>query len=404
MRVLLGVSGGIAAYKSAELVRALKGEGHEVRCALTRAAEAFVAPLTLEVLSTEPVYRQEYLAPSDTGEEVHIEAARWADVLCVVPATAHTLARLAQGLADDFLSTTALAFDGPVVVAPAMHEIMWLQPAVQENVARLRSRGVEVVGPVIGALASGESGVGRLAALTVLLDAVGRAERSSSLEGRTVLVTAGPTREAIDPVRFLSNRSTGKMGFALAAEAARRGARTLLVAGPVELDTPRGVEREDVVTAAEMAEAVKRHAAEADLVIMAAAVGDFRAPSPPEHKLKKAEFSGDLDLERTTDILLALEEWAPDAVRVGFAAETRDLEREATRKLHDKGAHMIIGNDISRSDIGFGGSDNEVLVVRPDLEPVLIPKASKLEIARELFELLEPVLVEQHNSASQIAG
>lgn len=404
MRVLLGVCGGIAAYKSAEFVRALKGEGHEVRCSLTRAAESFVAPLTLEVLSTEPVYRQEYLSPTDSGEEIHIEAAQWADLLCVVPATAHTLARLALGLADDFLSTTALAFDGPIVVAPAMHEIMWLQPAVQSNVARLRERGVDVVGPVIGALASGETGVGRLASLGVLMDAIARGERTTELEGRTVLVTAGPTREAIDPVRFISNRSTGRMGFALAAEAARRGARVLLVTGPVDLATPRGVERTDVVSAAEMASAVEQRAGEADLVIMAAAVGDFRTPAASEHKLKKAEFDGDLDLERTTDILLGLEQWAPDAVRVGFAAETRDLEAEARRKLEDKGAHFIVGNDISRGDIGFGGTDNEVIVVRADREPVLIPKASKVEIARSLFDLFEPAVLGELGSASRAAG
>jgi len=363
-----------------------------------------VTPLTLEVLSTERVYRQEYLGPTDSGEELHIEAARWADLICVVPATAHTVARLAQGLADDFLSTTALAFEGPLVVAPAMHEVMWLQPAVQANVSRLRARGVDVVGPVIGALASGETGVGRLASLEVLIDAIERGERTRDLAGKTVLITAGPTREAIDPVRFLSNRSSGRMGFALAAEAVRRGARTRLVAGPVALDTPRGVERCDVVSAAEMAAAVERRAADADLVIMAAAVGDFRPPEASEHKLKKAEFDGDLGLERTVDVLLSLARWAPDAVRVGFAAETENLEREARRKLVDKSAHFIFGNDISRQDIGFGQPDNEVLVVTTDSDPLLLPKASKGEIARALFDILEPAVLASRVAASQAAS
>src|SRR6185436_3004068 len=283
LRVLLGVSGGIAAYKSAEIVRRLRGRGHEVRCALTRGAVAFVSPLTLEVLTGRAVWQEEYLtatgelirSPSPQaspqgegarqgGEEAHIAAAAWADVLCVAPATAHTLGRLALGLADDFLTTTALAFTGPVVAAPAMHSTMWDQPAVRENVETLRRRGVRIVGPVEGPLASGEVGLGRMAEPVEIAAAVEEAALPGPLTGRTVVVTAGPTFEPVDPVRFLGNRSSGKMGFSLAAEAARRGARVVLVAGPVHLSTPPGVERVDVITAREMEAALHRIVPAAD--------------------------------------------------------------------------------------------------------------------------------------------
>src|ERR1700681_1615438 len=279
LRVLLGVSGGIAAYKSAELVRRFRARGHEVRCALTRSAASFVAPLTLEVLSGRPVYQEEYLAaggPGANGEEAHITAAAWAEVLCVAPATAHVLARLALGLADDFLTTTALAFTGPVVVAPAMHSSMWEKPTTQQHAAALRARGVWFTGPVEGPLASGEVGMGRRAEPEASVESVEAAAGLGPLAGRTVLVAAGPTHEPIDPVRFLGNRSSGKMGFALAAEAARRGARVILVAGPVALVSPSGVKRIDVVTAREMQGAVLEQAPAADLVVMAAAVADFR--------------------------------------------------------------------------------------------------------------------------------
>lgn len=393
MRVLLGVCGGIAAYKAAELVRALRGAGHEVRCALTRSAESFVTPLTLEVLSGEPVYRQEYLAASGTGDELHVEAARWADVLCIAPATAHTLGRLALGLADDFLTTTALAFDGPVVLAPAMHSVMWLQEAVQENARRLRDRGVRIVGPAVGDLASGELGVGRLADLGEVVGEIARCATSRDLDGVRVLVTAGPTREVIDPVRFLSNRSSGRMGFALAEEAVRRGASCVLVAGPVDLPTPRGVERIDVVSAAEMTAAVAGRAPEADLIVMAAAVGDFRPVAVAASKLKKHRFDGRLGLERTTDILAGLARSAPDAVRVGFAAETEDLYAEARRKLEEKQVQFIVANDVSRGDIGFGHVDNEVVVFRQGAAPIEIPKAPKADIARAVLDLVAPAVV-----------
>jgi phosphopantothenoylcysteine decarboxylase / phosphopantothenate---cysteine ligase len=405
VRVLLGVSGGIAAYKAAELVRRLRGLGCEVRCAATASARSFVAPLTLEVLSGRPVLGEEYLTPTGSGEEGHIEAAAWADVLCVAPATAHVLARLALGLADDFLTTAALAFEGPLVLAPAMHTAMWAKPAVQEHAATLSARGARFVGPVLGPLASGEVGMGRMADPQAIADAVlaagaaaparrngspaGRGESPETgdpLAGRRILVTAGPTHEPLDPVRFLGNRSSGRMGFALAAEAARRGARVVLVAGPVALPTPSGVERIDVVTAAEMEAAVARAAPAAELVVMAAAVADFRPRAAAPQKLKKERGIPTLDLEPTPDILGGLRELAPGAVLVGFAAETEDLEGNARAKLARKRADFLVANDVSRQDIAFGAEANEVTVYRRDGPPVFFAREEKGALAGRLLD------------------
>ena len=394
LNVLLGVSGGIAAFKVPEIVRSLRLKGHAVRCAMTHSAGAFVTPLTLEVLTEAPVYREEYLEANNSGEELHISAARWADVMCVAPATCNTLARLALGLADDFLATTCLAFTGRLLVAPAMTSEMWDKPIIQAHVATLRERGVEFVGPVVGPLATGEIGMGRMAEPEEIVAAVEMTPRRGDLAGRTVLVTAGPTQEPLDPVRFLSNRSSGKMGFSLAAEAASRGARTLLVSGPVALPTARGVERFDVATAAEMAEMVERLAPQAEVVIMAAAVADFKPREVLETKLKKGAGPPDLKLESTQDILSALVETAPNALRIGFAAETGDLEGEAKRKLDEKGAHWIIANDVSRSDIGFEVDLNEVTVYRRDQPPKTIPRQAKRQIARQLFDLVKQELEE----------
>jgi phosphopantothenoylcysteine decarboxylase/phosphopantothenate--cysteine ligase len=387
LRVLLGVSGGIAAYKSAELVRRLRANGHEVRCALTRSAVSFVAPLTLEVLSGHRVYQEEYLAATGSGEEAHITAAAWADVLCVAPATTHLLARLALGLGDDFLTTTALAFAGPVVVAPAMHSVMWGQEATQGHVETLKRRGVRFAGPVEGPLASGEVGMGRMAEPEEIVKAVEAAGGGGPLAGRTVLITAGPTFEPVDSVRFLGNRSSGRMGFALAAEAVRRGARTILVAGPVALATPSGAERVDVTTAREMERAVHEHAGSADLIVMAAAVADFRPRRPAERKIKKEAGLPAIELEENPDILAGLRAAAPRALLVGFAAETHDLDRHARAKLERKGADFLVANDVSRSDIAFGSGDNEVTVYRREGEPVFLSRRPKGELAASLFDL-----------------
>lgn len=386
-RILLGVSGGIAAYKAPELVRRLQDDGFEVRCALTRTAEAFVSPLALEVLTGHGVYRQEYLSPGVDGEELHITAAAWADVMCFAPATAHVMARLALGLADDFLTTAVLAFSGPVFLAPAMHHQMWAHPSVQDHLELLVKRGVRVVGPERGALASGELGMGRLASPSAIIEALKGAEGDLPLKGRTVLISAGPTREPLDPVRYLGNRSSGKMGFSLAAESAKRGARTILVAGPVHLRTPRGVERVDVMTALEMEAEIHRQAASADLIIMTAAVADFRARQVQGLKIKKGEGVPVLDLVPNPDILRGLESVAPEALRIGFAAETNDLEAHALEKLKSKGAHGIVANDVSRQDIGFRSDDNEVTLYLLDQPPLKISRRPKAEIAGLLLDV-----------------
>ena len=392
LRVLLGVSGGIAAYKSAELVRRLRSRGHEVRCALTRGAVSFVAPLTLEVLSGARVYQEEYLAATGTGEETHITAAAWAEVLCVAPATTHVLARLALGLGDDFLTTTALAFAGPVVVAPAMHSTMWEKEPTRGHVEALKRRGVRFAGPVEGPLASGEVGMGRMVEPEEIVQAIEAAAGVGPLAGKTVLVTAGPTFEPVDPVRFLGNRSSGRMGFALAAEAVRRGAQVVLVAGPVALPTPSGATRVDVVTAGEMERAVHEHAPAADLVVMAAAVADFRPRQPAGRKIKKEQGLAAIELEENPDILAGLRAVAPRAVLVGFAAETNDLERNARAKLARKGADFLVANDVSRTDIAFGSGENEVTVYRREGEPVFLSRRPKGELAASLFDLFTATL------------
>ncbi len=292
-RVLLGVGGGIAAVKTPELVRRLREAGCEVRCALTRAAVSFVAPLALEVLSGHRVYDEAYLAPGSGPEEAHLAAGEWADLLLIAPATAHLLARLALGLADDFLTTAALASPRPLLLAPAMHARMWEHPATRDHVATLQARGARLVGPELGSLASGEVAMGRMAEPAAIVAAALAPWAPhvplplSPWNGVRVLVSAGPTWEPVDPVRFLGNRSSGKMGFALAAEAARRGAGVELVAGPVALPTPEGVRRTDVETAQQMREALLARVAGADLVLMAAAVADYRPRTSAPRKLTK---------------------------------------------------------------------------------------------------------------------
>ncbi len=395
LRVLLGVGGGIAAYKSAILVRRLVDHGCAVRCALTRSAESFVTPLTLEVLSQHAVYGQEYLTPTGRGEESHIVAAQWADLFLVAPATANLLGRLALGLADDFLTTTALAFTGPMVVAPAMHADMWSKEAIEEHVETLRRRGTYFVGPLEGPLASGEWGMGRMAdpqeiageVAQILQEIVRPGGEPSPLAGRRVLISAGPTHEPIDPVRFLGNRSSGKMGFALAAQAARMGAETILVAGPVALPTPTGVRRVDVSTAIEMRSAILDHLDPMDLIIMTAAVGDFRPRVKASEKLKKTQGVPELVLEENPDILAGLREAAPEALLVGFAAETQPSDSLARAKLGRKRAHYLVVNDVSRRDIGFGTDDNEVTVYGETGAPVFLSRRPKRELAAALLEM-----------------
>lgn len=393
-RVLLVVGGGIAAYKAAPLVRRLQADGHQVRVALTRSAESFVTPLTLEVLSGHGVYRQEYLGPTDSGEEIHIVAADWAEVLVVAPATANVIGRLALGLGDEFATTTALAFDGPMVVAPAMHHRMWHHDGVQSNVAALRGRGARFVGPEYGLLANGERGVGRMSEPEAIAEEIEVALGTArSLVGRRVLVSAGPTRESIDPVRYIGNRSSGRMGFALAAEAARRGAETFLVAGPVGLQTPSRVRRIDVRTALEMQAEIDRVAPTCDVIVMTAAVADFRPAHSVDHKVKKEAGPPHVELVANPDILRELAETAPEALRVGFAAETEASVEEAWDKLRRKRCHLLVWNDVSGPNGAFGSETNEVVVYREGRPPEQIPRQTKTRLAGELWTRFEEALI-----------
>lgn len=404
-RVLLGVCGGIAAYKAIEVLRRLRDHGVEVRVAMTEAAKAFVQPLTFEVLSGHPVWCEDYLEATGRGTEEHIEATEWAELVCLVPATTHTLARAALGLGDDFLTTTLLAWDGPLVLVPAMHSRMWDRPTTRAHVAALSERGATFVGPVVGALASGESGQGRMAEPEAVVRAILRQLGvGSPLEGRRVLVSAGPTWEPVDPARFIGNRSSGKMGFAIAAEAAARGARVTLVAGPVRLATPAGVERVDVETAVEMREALVARAPSAELIVMTAAVADFRPRHRLERKIKKQNGPPQLDLVANPDILAELPSLAPQATIVGFAAETEDLAGGARRKLESKAVDMIVVNDVSREDIGFGVDDNEVAVYRRDGEPVFFGRQAKTRLAGGLLDLFGAALLESDELAAEASG
>jgi len=394
-RVLIGVCGGVAAYKAAELVRRLRERGHEVRCAMTPSASSFLAPLTLEVLSGHRVYQEGYLSPTGSGEEQHVALAEWADIICVAPATANTIASIALGLGSNFLTTTVLAHDGVLVLVPAMHSTMWRKVVALGHARDLETSGAVLVGPAVGALASGEVGIGRMAEAEEIVQAIESLGTTGSLTGRRVVVTAGPTREPLDPVRFLSNRSSGKMGFLLAAEAVREGADTTLISGPVTLETPSGVKRLDVTTAREMHEAVESSVGQADLVIMTAAVADFRPRVAASRKIKKRT-AGDaalhLDLEPTADILSELQQTAPDAVRVGFAAETENVEQGALEKLAEKNLDFLVANDVSRADIGFDSDDNEVTVYSRGGKPVFFPRRSKELLSAKLIELFSAAL------------
>ncbi len=388
-RVVLGVSGGIAAYKAALVARGLVTAGATVDVVMTAGARSFVGPATFEGITGRPVRTEVW---EDIPAETHVALARAADVVVVFPATAHLLAKAAAGLADDLLTTSLLAATCPVVLAPAMHTEMWQHPATQDNVARLRDRGVTLVGPEDGPLMGGDTGPGRAAdpedVVAAVADAVGS---TGDLLGRTVVVTAGGTREALDPVRYLGNRSSGRMGFAVAAAAARRGARVTLVAGPTDLPTPPGVDRVDVVSARDMHAAVLPRAADADVVVKAAAVADFRPSSESDRKLKKADGVPTITLEPNPDILADLgsrrrEQGGGPTVLVGFAAETHDVEVNARGKLERKGCDLLVVNDITEQGAGFGHDTNRVVVLAADGGRVEVPLATKAQVADRLLD------------------
>jgi phosphopantothenoylcysteine decarboxylase/phosphopantothenate--cysteine ligase len=391
MRVLLGVTGGIAAYKSAEIVRRLRERGAEVQVVMTAGAREFVTPLTFQALSGRPVRFDLWDAAAEAAMG-HIELARWADRILIAPATADFIARLAHGLADDLLATLCLAADAPISVAPAMNRLMWANPATQANVALLRSRGVQVLGPGVGDQACGETGPGRMLEPADLVDAV--LERATAaapvavgaLAGRKVVVTAGPTRERIDPVRFITNRSSGKMGYAVATAARDAGAEVVLVSGPVNLPAPPGVTRVCVETAEQMMAAVNAEVPGTDIFIAAAAVSDYRPVQVSSEKIKKTSDSLLLALSRTPDILATVAAGSPRPFVVGFAAETQNVERNALAKLEGKRLDMIAANQVG-DGLAFDCDDNALTVYWPGGRREL-PKAGKAQLAAELVGVI----------------
>jgi phosphopantothenoylcysteine decarboxylase/phosphopantothenate--cysteine ligase len=391
--VVLGVGGGIAAYKAVEVARAVvKGRG-VVRVAMTPAATRFVGPLTFHAVSGAPVLT-DLFDPAVQQTYGHLGLARGADLFVVAPATADLLARLRAGMADDAVTTTALAVTCPVLVAPAMNTRMWKNPAVQENLAALRARGWHVVGPGSGSLADGDFGEGRMAEPEEIALAAARLLGNVDLAGRRVLVTAGPTREPIDPVRFISNPSSGKMGYALAAVAARRGAEVILVSGPVAIPEPAGVRVIHVETAEEMARAVEPEAASMDLFIAAAAVSDYRPKVVAEQKIKKGAGDETLQLSRTPDILAGLGDRyggrAGGPVLVGFAAETEEVIARAREKLKSKRCDLVVANKVGAPGAGFGGDTNRVaLVSQAELAEIEGPKE---KVAEAILDWIVPVL------------
>ena len=383
--ILLGVTGSIAAYKSAELVRLLREAGAEVRVVMTRGAGEFITPLTLQALSGHPVH-SELL---DAGAEAamgHIELARWADAVLVAPASADFIARLAQGRANDLLAAICLASEVPLAVAPAMNRAMWDNAATVENVDTLRRRGIRIMGPAQGAQACGEIGPGRLLEPGQLLAALSTLFHSGSLAGCRVLVTAGPTREAIDPVRYISNRSSGKMGFAVATAAMEAGADVTLVSGPVALQTPQRVARVDVEDAAAMHAAVLEQVAGCDIFISVAAVADYRPRGVASRKLKKSAAGLSLELQENPDILAAVAGLPNAPFTVGFAAETDMLESNARHKLVAKGIDMIAANSVADGR-GFDRDDNALQVFWQDGETQLA-RTGKSRLARQLVEIV----------------
>ena len=402
-KILLGVTGGIAAYKAAELVRLLRGAGAEVRVVMTQAATAFVTPLTFQALSGNHVH-QHLLDSTEESAMDHIRLARWADLILIAPATADFMARLSLGLADDLLATLCLATAAPIVLAPAMNQAMWRNPATQDNAAVLQRRGIRLLGPAEGAQACGETGPGRMlepveilasveAGMLATETALQAGPGEGQLRGIRILISAGPTREPLDPVRYLSNRSSGKMGYALAAAAGAMGAEVVLVTGPTALPEPSVRELVHVETAQSMYEAVLARAGAADIYIGAAAVADY-TPEPAPHKIKKAADELTLKLVRTRDILAAVAKLAPRPFTVGFAAETQHLETYARGKLTDKSLDMVAANRVGEGQ-GFEVDENALFVCWPEGERYL-PRAPKTTLAHQLLSLIADRYHAQH--------
>ena len=386
-KIVLAVSAGIAAYKAVELLRLLMKEGAEVQVAMSANAGQFVTPLTFEALSGKPVYYQTYGSKNSADME-HIRVAENADLMLVVPATASTIGKIANGLADDALSNLYLAFKGSVMVAPAMNDGMWQNLAVQDNIAKLASRGVEFVDPEQGELACGAKGLGRLADLNTIIERVkNHFNQLQDLQGLRILVTAGPTHEPLDPVRYISNPSSGKMGYAVAERAKARGAEVVLISGPTYLNPPAGVKFESCKTAADMNSLVQKHFLECDVLVMSAAVGDFTVEKLEKEKIKKQGEEGrTLRLVATKDILMEVTKIKTRQFVVGFAAETQNLVESALKKLRKKKLDLIVANDISAPGIGFQSDNNQVTLIDSDEKIENLQRMTKKEIANILLD------------------
>ena len=385
--IVVGVSGGIAAYKAAELVRLLTTRGAKVCVMMTRNATEFITPLTLQTLSLNPVATETFSLTQES-EIGHIRLADSADAIVIAPASANLIAKATAGIADDIVTTVLLAAQCPIAFAPAMNVHMYEHPTVAENLAKLRARGATIIEPGAGALACGYEGKGRLIDPSVIVDEIERMLAAHDLTNERILITAGPTQEPIDPVRFVSNRSTGKMGFAIARAAWRRGAAVRLVAGPSALPTPHGVERIDAVTAADLLSATSRNFPWCSSLIMAAAVADFRPRNPASHKVKKNANGLMLDLAPIADELPRLSAKKAGRLMIGFAAETEDLEVNAIDKLRRKKLDLIVGNDVSRSDAGFSVDTNIVTMLSADGHVETTPKLLKDEVADVILDRL----------------
>ena len=392
MRITIGVTGGVAAYKAAELVRLLQQDGFIVEVVMTRGAREFITPLTFAALSGQKVIT-DLFEKSSSGEAnvesaiEHIAVAQRSDLLLVAPATADILAKFARGMADDFLTTLYLAMTAPVIVAPAMNVNMWNHPATQENVETLRARGVKVVDPDEGYLACGMTGAGRLAGQQEIVAAVRQTlHTQKDFEGETMLITAGPTCEDLDPVRYLTNRSSGKMGYAVAEAAARRGAKVRLVSGPVNLETPAGVERVAVRTAEEMRHSVVDRLPESTIAIFAAAVADYRPAETQTEKMKRNRQPLTIRLEPTPDILAEAAQTKGDRLIVGFAAETEHVAENARKKLAAKNADLIVANDVTAEGAGFDHDTNIVTLFSRDGRDLALPKLGKSAVAQRILD------------------
>ncbi|WP_394130765.1 bifunctional phosphopantothenoylcysteine decarboxylase/phosphopantothenate--cysteine ligase CoaBC [Shewanella maritima] len=385
-KILLGIGGGIAAYKSADLVRRLKERGADVRVVMSQSAMEFITPLTIQALSGHPV-ASDLLDPAAEAAMGHIELARWADLVIIAPATANLIARVNAGMADELITTTCLATSAPVVMCPAMNQQMYQNPATQENLANVQRKGITLWGPESGSQACGEVGPGRMLEPLTIAEKAVAFFAEPVLQGQKVMITAGPTREAIDPVRYISNHSSGKMGFALAAAAAELGAEVTLVAGPVNLPTPFGVERIDVEAAEHMLNAVMDNVTEQDIFIGCAAVADYKVAQVATQKIKKSAEEMQLALSRNPDILASVSSLQDKPFTVGFAAETNDVEQYARGKLQRKNLDMIAANDVSIAGLGFNADQNALQVFWQDGGQAL-PATDKLTLAKQLMALI----------------